>query len=66
VPAATALQRRGQRLCNDLFPLAKADEDRRKLEQLIGADRSITADMQTNLAIFGPLLISAATALLSP
>jgi len=75
VPASTALQRRGQRLCDDLFPLAKANEapailaaaeDRHKLEQLLGADRSITAGMQTNLAIFGPLLISAVTALLSP
>jgi hypothetical protein len=75
VPAATALQRRGQRLCDDLFPLAKADEatavlaaaeDHRKLGQLLGADRSITTDMQTNLAILGPLLISAATALLAP
>jgi hypothetical protein len=74
-PAATALQRRGQRLCNDLFPLAEADEaaailaaaeDRHKLEQLLGVDRSVAADLQTGLVILGPLLASAATAFLSP
>jgi hypothetical protein len=75
VPAATALQQRGQQLCDDLFPLAKTDEaatiltmaeDRRKLELLLGVDRSIAADLQTGLAILGPLLASAATAFLSP
>lgn len=75
IPAGTALQRRGQRLCDDLFPLAKADgaaailamaEDRHKLELLLGVDRSVTADLQTGLAILGPLLASAATAFLSP
>ncbi len=75
VPAATALQHRGQQLCNELFPLAKADEpaailavaeDRRKLEQLLGADRRIAVDLQTDLAILGPLLASAATTFLSP
>jgi len=75
VPAATALQRRGQRLCDELFPLDEADErsailslaeDRHKLEQLLGVDRGVIADLQTGLAILGPLLASAAAALLSP
>ena len=74
VPAATALQRRGQSLCDELFPLAKADEasailtvaeDRHKLEQLLGVDRSVFADLQTGLVILGPLLASAAAAFLS-
>jgi hypothetical protein len=74
-PAATAIQRRGQQLCDDLFPLAEADEaatiltvadDRRKLEQLLGVDRTVAADLQTGLVILGPLLASAATAFLSP
>ncbi len=75
VPAATALQRRGQRLCDELFPLAEAEEasailslaeDRHKLEQLLGVDRGVIADLQTGLAILGPLLASAAAAFLSP
>ena len=75
VPAATALQRRGQRLCDELFSLNEATEaaailslaeDRHKLEQLLGADRGAVADLQTGLAILGPLLVSAAAALLAP
>jgi hypothetical protein len=75
LPAATALQRRGQGLCDDLFPLAKAEEasailsmaeDRHKLEQLLGADRGVFADLQAGLVILGPLLASAAAAFLSP
>ena len=75
VPAATALQRRGRQLCDALFPLAKADdaaallavaEDHRKLEQLLGVDRSVAADLQTALVLLGPLLASAVTAFLSP
>jgi len=75
VPAATALQRRGQRLCDELFSLNEATEasavlslaeDRHKLEQLLGADRGAVADLQTGLAILGPLLVSATAAFLSP
>jgi hypothetical protein len=73
VPASTALNNRGQRLCDQLFPLAEADEpaailsraeDRNKMEQLLGVDRSIAADLQTGLVILGPLIASAATAFL--
>jgi hypothetical protein len=39
-------------------------EDRNKLEQLLGVDRSIAADLQTGLAILGPLIASAAAAFL--
>lgn len=75
VPAATALQRRGRRLCDSLLPLEEADEtsvvlslaeSRGKLEQLLGLDRGVFADLQTGLAILGPLLASAAAAFLSP
>jgi hypothetical protein len=75
VPAATAIQRRGQRLCDELFPLDEAEEasailslaeGRHKLEQLLGVDRGVLADLQTGLAILGPLLASAAAAFLSP
>jgi hypothetical protein len=75
VAAATALQRRGQRLCDELFPLDQADEtaailrvaeDRHKLEELLGIDRGVIADLQTGLTILGPLLASAAAAFLSP
>src|SRR6266487_3344266 len=72
-PASTALNNRGQRLCDELFPLSEADEpaailsraeDRNKLEQLLGVDRSIVADLQTGLVILGPLIASAAATLL--
>jgi hypothetical protein len=73
VPAATALQHRGRGLCDELFPLAKADEasailsvaeDRNKLGQLLGIDHGVVADLQTGLAILGPLLASAAATFL--
>ncbi len=72
-PASTALKTWAQRLCGDLFPLHEADEpavilkqaeDRGKLELLVGADRSVSADLQTGLAILGPLITSAAAAFL--
>ena len=75
VPAATALQRRGQELRDALFPLDKADEpstilslaeDRHKLEQLLGMDRGVVANLQTGLTILGPLLASAAATFCLP
>jgi hypothetical protein len=75
VPAATALQRWGQRVCHDLFPLEDANEpaailslaeNRQQLEQLLGVDHGVVADLQAGLAILGPLLASAAAAFLSP
>jgi hypothetical protein len=72
-PASTALSNRAQHLCDELFPLDVADEaaavlaqaeDRGKLEQLLGADRSIATDLQAGLAILGPLIASAAAAFL--
>jgi hypothetical protein len=62
-PAATTLQRRGRELCDELFSLDKAGEasvilslveDRHKLEQALGVDRGVVADLQTGLAILGP------------
>ena len=76
VPAATALRRRAQCLCDELFPppsetddaaaILSATDNRQKLAQLLGADRNIIADLQAGLAILGPLLASAAAAFLSP
>ncbi len=75
VPAAAALQRRGQNVCEELFPLHEAKEasailssaeDRHKLQQLLGIDRGVVADLQTGLAILGPLFGSAAAAFLTP
>jgi hypothetical protein len=75
VPAAGALDRRGQSLSAELFPLDEADEgsailslaeNRNKLEQLLGVGRGAFADLQTGLAILGPLLASAAAAFLAP
>ncbi|GAA0992028.1 hypothetical protein GCM10009555_080380 [Acrocarpospora macrocephala] len=72
-PARAALQEAATRLCDDLLPLADVDdaatvltraEDRAKLEQLLGADRNLLAELQTGLAILGPLLSSAAAAFL--
>jgi len=65
VPAAGALDRRGQALSAELFPLNEADEasavlsvagNRNKLEQLLGVGNGAFADLQTGLAILGPLL----------
>lgn len=73
MPASTALTGWAQRLCDELFPLSDADEaavildraeDHSKLEQLLGADRSVADDLQTGLAILGPLIASAAAAFL--
>jgi len=41
-------------------------EDRHKLEQLLGIDRGVVADLQAGLAILSPLLASTAAAFLSP
>jgi hypothetical protein len=72
-PSATALRHRGQRLCEELFPLRKADEasevlrlidERQRLEQVLGVDRSVVAELQNGLVILGPLLASAFAAFL--
>ncbi len=72
-PAWTALQRRGRRLCDDMFPLRELKEqaeilsevtDRQKLEQALGLDRGIVADLQGGVVILAPLLASAVTAFL--
>jgi hypothetical protein len=73
VPAAGALERRGQSLSAELFPLNEANEasailslaeNRNKLEQLLGVGHGAFADLQTGLAILGPLLASAAAVFL--
>jgi hypothetical protein len=73
VPARSALQRRGQQLCDDLFPLhGLVDEsvilsqatDRQALGQVLGLDRGIFGDLQGGLVILAPLIASAAAAFL--
>jgi hypothetical protein len=72
-PAWTALQRRGRRLCDEMFRLRERKEqaeilsevtDRQKLEQALGLDRGIVADLQGGVVILAPLLASAVTTFL--
>jgi hypothetical protein len=72
-PAWAALQRRGQLLCDALYPLRKLNEataivtraaDRQKLEQILGLDRGIVSDLQGGFVILVPLLASAVAAFL--
>lgn len=72
-PGWTALQHRCTRLCDELFPMECLDEasmilgragDRQKLEQILGTERGILADMQSGMAILAPLLAGAAAAFL--
>lgn len=73
VPAWSALQIRGLRLCDELFRIEHLEdpvailnqaENRQKLAQILGADTSVWSDLQTGLAILAPLLASAAAAFL--
>ncbi|MEU7875867.1 hypothetical protein [Dactylosporangium sp. NPDC049140] len=72
-PAWSALQRRAHLLCCELFPLDDLDDsstilrnaaDGQRLEQVLGADRGILADLQNGLAIAAPLLAGAVAAFL--
>jgi hypothetical protein len=73
MPAWAALRDRGLKLCDELFSMEDLDKaqaivsrvgDRQKLEQILGVDRNVLADLQTGLAILAPLLASAAAAFL--
>jgi hypothetical protein len=73
VPAWSALQRRAHLLCRELFPLDDLDDgstilsnaaDGQRLEQVLGADRGILADLQSGLAVAAPLLAGAIAAFL--
>jgi hypothetical protein len=73
VPGWAALQRRGRELCQQLFPIGDRNDgpailswasDLKKMEQLLGVDRSIMADLKNGLAILAPLLAGAAATLL--
>jgi hypothetical protein len=73
VPAWTAVQRRGQRIANELFPLRGINErraildkvgERQQLEQVLGLDRGILTDLQGGMIILAPLLAAAAAAFL--
>lgn len=73
VPGWTALRNKGVELCDRLFSLhglrtpsaivAKAEE-RQKMEQVLGVDRSVLTEMQSNIFILSPLLASAAATFL--
>ncbi len=67
VGTAGTLRRRGREICQELFDVSKADDaagilstvdGRHKLEQLLGIDRGLTAELQTGLIVLGPLLAS--------
>ena len=71
--ASGALRRHGQQLCDELFDLEDAADgatllskaaDRQKLEQLLGIDRGLLAELQTGVIVLGPLLASAGAVLL--
>ena len=73
VPAWATLRDRGLQLCDELFSMEGLDDgqailsmagDRQKLEQILGVDRNVLADLQTGLAILAPLLAGAAAAFL--
>lgn len=64
-PASTALKNRALRPLRRALPAHQAGEaaailtrgeDRNKLDQLVGVDRSIVADLQVGLAILGRLI----------
>jgi hypothetical protein len=66
--AGAALRRHGRQLCDELFDLEEAAdgatllsmaEERQKLEQLLGLDRGLLAELQTGVIVLGPLLASA-------
>jgi hypothetical protein len=72
LPAASALRTQGSRLvevCEPVGPetgaaLVTQAERRAKLEALLGVDRTSFSDLQTNLAVLGPLAASALAAFL--
>ncbi|MET7400326.1 hypothetical protein ABZS66_43255 [Dactylosporangium sp. NPDC005572] len=73
VPAWTALQDSAHRLRGELFPLDDLADgptilsnaaDGQRLEQILGADRGILADLQNGMAVAAPLLAGAVAAFL--
>ncbi|MFI7672239.1 hypothetical protein [Actinophytocola sp. NPDC049390] len=73
VPGWTALRNRGAELCDRLFSpdglrtpsaiVAKVEE-RQKMEQVLGVDRGVLAEMRSGIWILSPLLASAAATFL--
>jgi hypothetical protein len=66
-PAAAALRATGQALCRAIVPLVGAPaaelpsrvDNRHRLEQALGVDRGVFADLQSGLTILAPLIASA-------
>lgn len=67
-PAAAAIRRRGEQLVAAMFADPPADhialvdraEQRMKLEQVIGVDRTLLSDLQAAIPVLGPLIAAAA------
>jgi hypothetical protein len=66
-PAAAALRAKGHGLCRAIVPLAEVSaddlpsrvEERHRLEQALGVDRGLFADLQSGVTILAPLIASA-------
>jgi hypothetical protein len=71
-PAEGALRAAARALCRTVVPLPEVSpaelparaEDRRRLEQALGVDRGLFADLQSGVIVIAPLLASAAAAFL--
>ncbi|MDI5980073.1 hypothetical protein [Amycolatopsis magusensis] len=67
-PAAAAIRRRGEQLVAAMFAEPPADraelvdraEQRMKLEQVIGVDRTLLSELQAAIPVLGPLIAAAA------
>jgi hypothetical protein len=72
LPTSAILRSHGTRLAAEIVPtsgltgmvLAERIEQRAKLETLLGVDRTIFSDFQTNLIVLGPLITGVAAAFL--
>jgi hypothetical protein len=72
LPTSAILRSRGIRLAAEIMPtngltgmaLAERIEQRAKLEALLGVDKTIFSDFQTNLVVLAPLITGLATAFL--
>jgi len=71
-PANGALRAAARALCRAVVPFSEVSpadlpgrtEDRRRLEQALGVDRGLFADLQSGVIVLAPLLASAAAAFL--
>lgn len=73
VPARSALRTQASRLCDELFPLRSITRSaeilnavtaRQSVEQALGVNRTVAADLQAGLVILSPLIASATASFL--